>query len=358
MTSVDHVDRCDQPPGRHGEAVVAQHRLGDALVHADGRRQHAGADVGHARAPRGGPAGRRPHRRARAARGTRLRPAAGRRRGGRAPASGCLVHEVVGRGERLDVGHVGEDSVARRPTACRGSARSAVTVTRRRRARWPRCGAPRCTTPRARPTGPRRRPPTLPGSGIDRGYTIDRERDACDSPLLNSQPGSVGSRSDPTSPSTGASIDTRTSAPGQLYVPIVAERDGHEFIGAALERGPPAYLTAARSPSGPRPIVVEDTAAALLQPGRAGPRAGWHGGVVGITGSVGKTTTKDLLRHCLASTFRDRSQRAVLQQRARPPAHAAQRAGRRPVGRPRDGRPWRRATSRGWPRWAGPTSAS
>ena len=33
---------------------------------------------------------------------------------------------------------------------------------------------------------------------------------------------------------TGASIDTRTVLPGQLYVPIVAERDGHEFIGAAL----------------------------------------------------------------------------------------------------------------------------
>ena len=44
---------------------------------------------------------------------------------------------------------------------------------------------------------------------------------------------------------TGASIDTRTVLPGQLYVPIVAERDGHEFIGAALERGAPAYLTAA-----------------------------------------------------------------------------------------------------------------
>ena len=74
MTSVDQADRATEPPGGHREAVVVQHRLGDALVHADGGRQHAGADVGQARAPRGGPGGRRPHRRARAGRGTRPRP--------------------------------------------------------------------------------------------------------------------------------------------------------------------------------------------------------------------------------------------------------------------------------------------
>ena len=42
----------------------------------------------------------------------------------------------------------------------------------------------------------------------------------------------------------GASIDSRTLCPGQLYVPIVAERDGHAFIPAALDAGAPAYLTA------------------------------------------------------------------------------------------------------------------
>jgi UDP-N-acetylmuramoyl-tripeptide--D-alanyl-D-alanine ligase len=100
----------------------------------------------------------------------------------------------------------------------------------------------------------------------------------------------------------GASIDTRTVLPGQLYVPIVAERDGHEFIGAALERGAPAYLTAGE-PIGGSAIVVADTAVALLDLGRLA-RARMEGGVVGITGSVGKTTTKDLLRGCLASSFR------------------------------------------------------
>jgi UDP-N-acetylmuramoyl-tripeptide--D-alanyl-D-alanine ligase len=100
---------------------------------------------------------------------------------------------------------------------------------------------------------------------------------------------------------TGASIDTRTVLRGQLYVPIVAERDGHEFISAALESGAPAYLTA-RRPIGGTAVVVGDTAESLLRLGLYA-RERLHGGVIGITGSVGKTTTKDLLRHCLASAF-------------------------------------------------------
>ncbi len=100
----------------------------------------------------------------------------------------------------------------------------------------------------------------------------------------------------------GASIDTRTVLPGQLYVPIVAERDGHEFIGNALDGGAAAYLTQ-REPVGGTAIVVADTALALLQLGVLA-RKRMEGGVVGITGSVGKTTTKDLLQACLASSFR------------------------------------------------------
>jgi UDP-N-acetylmuramoyl-tripeptide--D-alanyl-D-alanine ligase len=100
---------------------------------------------------------------------------------------------------------------------------------------------------------------------------------------------------------TGASIDTRTLVPEELYVPIVAERDGHDFIRAALERGAPAYLTA-REPIGATAIVVADTADSLLRLGLVA-RDRIDGRVVGITGSVGKTTTKDLLRSCLASAF-------------------------------------------------------
>jgi len=98
----------------------------------------------------------------------------------------------------------------------------------------------------------------------------------------------------------GASIDSRTTRPGQLFAPIVAERDGHTFIPAALEAGASAYLTA-QEPVGGTAIRVGDTAAALLRLGAfARDRVG---GAIGITGSVGKTTTKDLLAGCLASTF-------------------------------------------------------
>jgi UDP-N-acetylmuramoyl-tripeptide--D-alanyl-D-alanine ligase len=97
-----------------------------------------------------------------------------------------------------------------------------------------------------------------------------------------------------------ASIDSRTIRPGQLYVPIVAERDGHAFIPAALEAGAAAYLTA-QEPVGGTAIRVRDTATALLRLGAlARDRVG---GAIGITGSVGKTTTKDFLAGCLETTF-------------------------------------------------------
>jgi UDP-N-acetylmuramoyl-tripeptide--D-alanyl-D-alanine ligase len=99
----------------------------------------------------------------------------------------------------------------------------------------------------------------------------------------------------------GASIDSRSIRPGQLYAPMVAERDGHVWIPAALSGGASAYLTA-QEPVGGTAIRVRDTAAALLRLGAfARSRVG---GAIGVTGSVGKTTTKDLLAGCLASTFR------------------------------------------------------
>ena len=73
----------------------------------------------------------------------------------------------------------------------------------------------------------------------------------------------------------GASIDTRTVQPGQLYVPIVAERDGHEFIRGRAGSGGARPTSRHESPSAATAIVVEDTAAALMQPGRAGPQRAW-----------------------------------------------------------------------------------
>jgi UDP-N-acetylmuramoyl-tripeptide--D-alanyl-D-alanine ligase len=100
----------------------------------------------------------------------------------------------------------------------------------------------------------------------------------------------------------GVSIDSRTLQPGQLFVPIVAARDGHEFIASALSAGAPAYLTTG-PPVGATAVVVADTGRALMRLGEVA-RARLAGGVVGITGSVGKTTTKELLRRCLASAYR------------------------------------------------------
>ena len=52
---------------------------------------------------------------------------------------------------------------------------------------------------------------------------------------------------------SGASIDSRTVRAGELFVPLVAERDGHEFVAKALASGAAAYLTARGRPRGPAP---------------------------------------------------------------------------------------------------------
>ena len=102
---------------------------------------------------------------------------------------------------------------------------------------------------------------------------------------------------------SGVSIDTRTLAPGDLFVALVGpHRDGHAFVAAALERGAAAAVVA-RVPDGvadPASLVlVDDTMAALERLGGAGRRR-TTARIAGITGSVGKTRTKEALRHVLA----------------------------------------------------------
>jgi UDP-N-acetylmuramoyl-tripeptide--D-alanyl-D-alanine ligase len=108
----------------------------------------------------------------------------------------------------------------------------------------------------------------------------------------------------------GVSFDSRTLRPGQLFVPIVAERDGHDFIADAVARGAGAYLTS-REPQGRRTaIVVADTLAALMELGKFGRSrldATTNGRVVGITGSVGKTSTKDFAHAALSASLRTAS---------------------------------------------------
>ena len=100
----------------------------------------------------------------------------------------------------------------------------------------------------------------------------------------------------------GASVDSRTVAPGELFVPIVAARDGHEFVAGALARGAAAYLTSRDAGTGTS-IRVDDTAAALWALG-AHARDLLPDRVVGITGSGGKTTVKDLVAGGLSAELR------------------------------------------------------
>ena len=100
----------------------------------------------------------------------------------------------------------------------------------------------------------------------------------------------------------GVAFDSRSVAPGQLFVPLIAERDGHEFIDGALAAGAAAYLTS-RPPVGGTAIEVADTLQALMALATA-ERAQFTGPVIGVTGSVGKTSTKDLAWAALAASRR------------------------------------------------------
>lgn len=107
----------------------------------------------------------------------------------------------------------------------------------------------------------------------------------------------------PPATSRGATIDSRQVRPGQLFVPIVAERDGHDFIDAAMAAGAAAHLTTGEAADGASAVRVADTSVALTDLGRHA-RSRLPDQVVGITGSVGKTSLKDLLAAVGATTWR------------------------------------------------------
>ena len=100
----------------------------------------------------------------------------------------------------------------------------------------------------------------------------------------------------------GANNDTRKLEPGQLFIALVGERDGHDFIPAALEKGAAAVLCTHCDGDYPA-IVVEDTriALGLIAKGER-ERIGMK--VVGVTGSVGKSTTKEMIATVLQTTYR------------------------------------------------------
>lgn len=103
----------------------------------------------------------------------------------------------------------------------------------------------------------------------------------------------------------GVSIDSRTLRPGDLFVALHGEaRNGHLFVADALARGAAgalvAWIPVNVSPDAPL-LIVDDTLAALNRLGGFA-RSRFGGAVVAVTGSVGKTTTKEMLRTILAAT--------------------------------------------------------
>ncbi|HEX4039294.1 MAG TPA: UDP-N-acetylmuramoyl-tripeptide--D-alanyl-D-alanine ligase [Acidobacteriaceae bacterium] len=110
---------------------------------------------------------------------------------------------------------------------------------------------------------------------------------------------------------SGYSIDSRTLQPGELFFAIHGERfDGHDFVASALERGACAAVVARkRLPALPNaarqgPLLVAVDPLAALQHLASAVRRHWGKRVVAITGSAGKTTTKEAVAAVLATRFR------------------------------------------------------
>jgi UDP-N-acetylmuramoyl-tripeptide--D-alanyl-D-alanine ligase len=106
----------------------------------------------------------------------------------------------------------------------------------------------------------------------------------------------------------GYSIDSRTVSPGELFFAVKGERlDGHDFVGAALEQGAISAVVRKdqlhRFPGNIKLLPVDDTLIALQTLATA-VRKLWGKLLIGVTGSAGKTTTKEAVAHVLASKFR------------------------------------------------------
>src|SRR6185437_13119205 len=111
-------------------------------------------------------------------------------------------------------------------------------------------------------------------------------------------------------PLVGYSIDSRTVAPGELFFAVKGERfDGHDFVGPAVARGAiAAVVSRARvalltDEALQVPLLVAEDPLEALQSLAAHVRRQWGKRLVAITGSAGKTTTKEAIAAALSAKF-------------------------------------------------------
>jgi UDP-N-acetylmuramoyl-tripeptide--D-alanyl-D-alanine ligase len=112
---------------------------------------------------------------------------------------------------------------------------------------------------------------------------------------------------DPNALAQGYSIDSRSIRPGELFFAVKGDKfDGHDFVPQALANGLAAVVRKdklSQYANKANLIAVDDTLAALQRLATAIRRL-WAKPLVGITGSAGKTTTKEAIAHILATRFR------------------------------------------------------
>ena len=103
---------------------------------------------------------------------------------------------------------------------------------------------------------------------------------------------------------SGWSVDTRTLEPGDLYFALRGpSHDGHAFVEVALQKGAAGVVLDHAMDGVRHAVIVKDTLAALQSIAKWA-RSRWGGQVIGVTGSAGKTTTKDAIAHLLSAEMK------------------------------------------------------